>query len=837
MSLRDLVAGPGGGGSCAVPDERASSTNPLGRLADAVLGDRKGRHPEHVGPRGAGPGSAGSGAFADQFLSEQRLRGNLLGGDDAGFSALPGQYRGTPGGPREGGWAAEFQQQRGAPEGYLSRAPRDLGAPPPMTPPVAPEHPALTAALHSAVADPSIAPASASTPPPRDLTLTPREKTVIRNRSAIMARHVHGMAPEHALRARLGAALSPLSIDPTPEGAMDGPRQFTMGGHPNGPALADASADSRAGWVHEFRRGENDQVQQPRFQHERPLHHQHAQQQQQQQQQRGARWADDFAAMSLAGGARDAGSNAVQWTEEYSGRRASPRVDEVGGEIAPAAADGGPDATADAWAEEFNAAMPDGEWAREFRREQDERDQGRTAGAERAHAPTEAQAETAAHAGRIAETMSSDQNPKFQNSQFLKFMSRMSRGETVVEGNDVVEVTPGGGVAAGERWGEEFARARGGGDWAAEFAAAGGPAADWARQFQRNQSSVAQRGRDPAQGWADEFADVPEEWAAEFEEMKRGNPDWALENVWDQIESEGAALRNAERSHYQFTDPNPYLGRKDALEVGRDLFRRGVLSEAALALEAAVRADPKLVEGWRLLGTVHAENDDDRKAIAAMTKANEADPNNLEVLLSLGVSHTNELDQDEAVGHMRAWLRNQPRFRALEAEHASALGPGGVDTPASVLELFKRAASAAPRDADVHAVLGVLAHLCRDYDAAVDAFNRALDIAPHDYSMWNKLGATQANSARSADAMAAYQRALDLKPNYVRAWCNMGIAFANQGKYADSVAYYVRALSLNPQAESAWGYLRISLGCCGRIELMEAVDRKDLELLQREFPL
>ena len=63
----------------------------------------------------------------------------------------------------------------------------------------------------------------------------------------------------------------------------------------------------------------------------------------------------------------------------------------------------------------------------------------------------------------------------------------------------------------------------------------------------------------------------------------------------------------------------------------------------------------------------------------------------------------------------------------------------------------------------------------------------------------------------------------------------MGIAFANQGKYADSVAYYVRALSLNPQAESAWGYLRISLGCCGRIELMEAVDRKDLELLHASF--
>jgi peroxin-5 len=39
------------------------------------------------------------------------------------------------------------------------------------------------------------------------------------------------------------------------------------------------------------------------------------------------------------------------------------------------------------------------------------------------------------------------------------------------------------------------------------------------------------------------------------------------------------------------------------------------------------------------------------------------------------------------------------------------------------------------------------------------------------------------------------------------------------------------------QAESAWGYLRISLGCCGRIELMEAVDNKDLETLQKHFPL
>jgi hypothetical protein len=37
----------------------------------------------------------------------------------------------------------------------------------------------------------------------------------------------------------------------------------------------------------------------------------------------------------------------------------------------------------------------------------------------------------------------------------------------------------------------------------------------------------------------------------------------------------------------------------------------GVLSEAALALEAEVQAHPDNADAWRLLGTVHAENDDD----------------------------------------------------------------------------------------------------------------------------------------------------------------------------------------------------------------------------------
>ena len=44
---------------------------------------------------------------------------------------------------------------------------------------------------------------------------------------------------------------------------------------------------------------------------------------------------------------------------------------------------------------------------------------------------------------------------------------------------------------------------------------------------------------------------------------------------------------------------------------GRELFRGGLLTEAVLALEAEVQRQPGNVPAWLLLGTIHAENDDD----------------------------------------------------------------------------------------------------------------------------------------------------------------------------------------------------------------------------------
>jgi peroxin-5 len=291
--------------------------------------------------------------------------------------------------------------------------------------------------------------------------------------------------------------------------------------------------------------------------------------------------------------------------------------------------------------------------------------------------------------------------------------------------------------------------------------------------------------------------------------------------------------RNDVRSDYIFTRPNPYDGNPNALEIGRDLIKTGVLSEATLALEAAAKQSSEgipVIEAWRLLGEAHAENDDDVQAIAAMREAHRRDPLDAEVALQLAVSHTNELEKTEAIEHAISWLRKQQGVSQLVE------GKNVLDENVA-RDLFREASRIQPQNANIHAVVGVLAHLTRDYDEAMRAFETAARLSPRDHRLHNKIGATKANAAKSSEAISSYRKALDLKPNYTRAWTNMGIGFANQGRYEASVAYYLRALELNPNAENAWGYLRISLGCTGRIHLMPLVDERNIKALAKEFPL
>ncbi|KAJ7015489.1 hypothetical protein D5086_003990 [Populus alba] len=747
MAMRELVTGAA---ACAVPGSSSSSSNPLGTLANALIGSSS-KPLERLKEIPTSTTTATEPPLYQDATAEDRLRG-LPGADfDHSFSQHPTsqgseflrRFRTADQNGVANAWDKIQRSGPPPPPALL-----DHGLPPPQLQPTldGPPQRVLSNFLHSFVGSSHGGIPFRPAPLPA-LGLSEGDKQCIRDRSSIMARHFFADKSEDFINTQVNALLSSLDIDGDARVKGPLPGRFqeledywneSQAARRSGPPQAD-------GWVTEFR--------QHRIDHCDPNV-----------------WAHSFE--------QQHGSNG--WASEFEQEKLISAADQMGG-------------------------------------------------ANISNFPTMEQTRMLAH------TLAQNNDPKFQNSKFLQFVSKMSRSELIIDDN---QVKPAAFSSPGD-WATEYQQQYSGGHWADEYARdqlSHGPD-QWVNEFaaEREQSGPVD------DKWVNEFSKLHvDDWADEFGRQvgegafgESSTDNWA--DTYDEYLNEQVVAKqkpDASRSVYVFTDMNPYVGHPNPLKEGQELFRKGLLSEAVLALEAEVLKNSDNTEGWRLLGIAHAENDDDQQAIAAMMRAHEADPTNLEVLLALSVSHTNEFEQAAALKYLYGWLQHHQKYRTLATPELS-------DSLyyANVTRLFNEAAQMAPEDADVHIVLGVLYNLSREYDKAIAFFQTALKLKPQDYSLWNKLGATQANSVQSADAILAYQQALDLKPNYVRAWANMGISYANQGMYEDSIRYYVRALAMNPKADNAWQYLRISLSCASRNDMLEACDSRNLDALQKEFPL
>jgi peroxin-5 len=291
----------------------------------------------------------------------------------------------------------------------------------------------------------------------------------------------------------------------------------------------------------------------------------------------------------------------------------------------------------------------------------------------------------------------------------------------------------------------------------------------------------------------------------------------------------------------------------------------GEIQQAISAFEAAVQQDAENSEAWRYLGQAQAENEHEQAAISALLKAIAIDPYNLQALMTIGVSYTNDLEQVRALNFLKTWLENNPDYNDLDMkqqkdtvkEYTELYGGGGdggatlagggmsgfgmsaqmVDDTLhqEVLKMFEQASLRNPDDVDVHVVLGVLHCIKSNYDAAITRFERAVVLKPEDATLWNKLGATRANASNYDDAVQAYVKALELRPHYVRSLANLAIAFANQQQHEDAVKAYLAALNQNPEASHLWGYLRLSLSSLGKDDMLEMTHSKNTELFRPYF--
>lgn len=286
---------------------------------------------------------------------------------------------------------------------------------------------------------------------------------------------------------------------------------------------------------------------------------------------------------------------------------------------------------------------------------------------------------------------------------------------------------------------------------------------------------------------------------------------------WDGFDNLNTRFREPRLGDYSFEQDNVFRDVANPFEEGMKIMQEGGnLSLAALAFEAAVQKDPQHVKAWTMLGTAQAQNEKELPAIRALEQALKADPNNLDALMGLAVSYTNEGYDSTAYRTLERWL---------SVKYPQIINPDNLSSDADlgftdrqilherVTDFFIQAAQLSPSgaqmDPDVQVGLGVLFYCAEEYEKAVDCFTTALASTESGttnqreqlHLLWNRLGATLANSGRSEEAIEAYEQALTINPNFVRARYNLGVSCINIGCYPEAAQHLLGALSMHRVVE------------------------------------
>ncbi|CAI9740986.1 peroxisomal targeting signal 1 receptor-like isoform X2 [Octopus vulgaris] len=421
--------------------------------------------------------------------------------------------------------------------------------------------------------------------------------------------------------------------------------------------------------------------------------------------------------------------------------------------------------------------------------------------------------------------------------------------------------------------------------WAAEYLDPVHANKDWSQEHEKNQSYQPEDVRRAAQELVDSLNNpriedtesaksLVDQWQEEFTK-EMGSETISDEQFWENLQKHWEDVdRNVTDGHpwlteytdselyqdYKFASENPLLQQKDPFNAGLEKLKKGDIPNAVLLFEAAVQKDASHAEAWQYLGTTQAENEREPAAIAALKKCLELQPDNLTAWMAIAVSYTNEYQQLQACSALKSWLAHNPQYSHLAP--ISEIKPGSASTASSmasknqmmeIRDLYIEAARLSPNkiDPDVQCGLGVLFNLSGDLSKAVDCFNAALQARPNDAQLWNKLGASLANSNKSEQAVEAYHQALQLSPGFIRSRYNLGIACINLGVHQSAIEHFLVALNMQRKSEdlmpasmntsrqvmsmNIWGTLRMTLTIMNRMDLHDACDKFDLELLNREF--
>lgn len=229
--------------------------------------------------------------------------------------------------------------------------------------------------------------------------------------------------------------------------------------------------------------------------------------------------------------------------------------------------------------------------------------------------------------GNMIELMSQDPDPKFQNSQFLQFLAKLKSGEYAIKDKQLI-VNPEiqtqnleNAFKSAEKFVEET-KINPQEEEKLQAAWSDAEMTYEAGASKEEIDKIFENAWKEAAGQINQN-ELREEMEREYKQLlesmdlkDKESMNDILAEAW-QIgqDIEEAELYDDPDPQYQFMQANPFENHPNPLETAIDSLTRGCRLEAIAALESHLQKNPKDARAWRMLGRLHQDNDQDRKAL------------------------------------------------------------------------------------------------------------------------------------------------------------------------------------------------------------------------------
>jgi tetratricopeptide (TPR) repeat protein/polysaccharide pyruvyl transferase WcaK-like protein len=306
-------------------------------------------------------------------------------------------------------------------------------------------------------------------------------------------------------------------------------------------------------------------------------------------------------------------------------------------------------------------------------------------------------------------------------------------------------------------------------------------------------------------------AGKPEEAAASAREAIRLAPDYAF--AYGNLGEASLALGRTDDAVVSYQRAIALAPEAADLHhnLGRSFLELGQLPEAVASFRRAVELAPDVANHRVGLADVLRRLDTEPdEIIAGLRRALELQPDNPEVLSTLGNALADQGRLDEAVGCHRRALEIDPASVMALVNLGNALSDQGELQEAAAC--YEKALEADVASAEVQASLAHVLRLRGEVDEAIARCQRALEIDPNCVAAHVNLGLAHFERGDTELALATYQRALELDGDSLPAMVDMGMALAEQCEHQHAAACYDRVLQRKPGYASArWNRALLAL--------------------------